>query len=338
MNEAGTIGALVAAVYDERTTRQDRVTGVAWADGRIDADGDGTIDPGTLLVPTSARPTLEREDRRRIGLNGAVQWKPDDRFALNIDALWSRLRIDYDELTYSTDFSNTVARALVPGTAVVKDGVLTAGTVQTSTQIGRETSELEYTNWLIGTNARWQGGGWTASTDISVGRAVSSTPSPIYRSRLLGSVGNVAFDYGKAGDRLPTLRFLSADLGQPATLPGRRIDYRVNDSVDKERAARFDLVRDLDGPIRAIRVGAKAQHRDRDYDRRDINFTGGIAGRRFDASFFQPFPVDGVSGRRDRRPAAQLADAEGHRLSGGGDRRGWPARRTAGARRPAQQL
>ncbi|MFS0770685.1 TonB-dependent receptor [Sphingomonas sp. 1P08PE] len=305
MNPAGTFGALVAAVYDERTTRQDRVTGVGWTDGRIDANGDGTLDPGTILVPTSTRPTLEREDRRRIGLNGALQWKPDDRFELNLDALWTRLDIDYDELTYSTDFANTTARALVPGTAVVTDGILTAGTVGTSTQIGRETSTLEYANWLIGGNARWHADGWTAGTDISFGRAVSDTPTPIYRTRLLGTVGNVAFDYGKAGERLPNLRFLSADLGQPRTLPGRRIEYRVNGSIDTERSAKFDLVRELGSVVTALNAGAKVQRRDRDFDRRDLNFTGGINGRRFDAGFFDPFPVrgflDGVDGQLPRR-------------------------------------
>ncbi|MET4897060.1 TonB-dependent receptor [Sphingomonadaceae bacterium jetA1] len=293
VNDSGTFGALFGAVYDERTTRQDRITGVGWADGRIDANGDGTLDSSTILVPTSARPTLEREDRQRIGLNGAIQWKPDDRFELNVDALWSRLNIHYDELTYSADFSNTSAGKMVPGTAVVTNGVLTAGTVQTSTQIGRETSNLRYSNWLIGTNGRWHADGWTVSTDISIGRAVSNTPSPIYRYRLLGPVGNVAFDFGKVGGRLPTLQFQSADLSQPGTLPGRRIEYRVNDSIDNERAAKFDVVRDLDGIVTALRAGVKAEKRDRDYNRRDINFTGGIAGQRFDAGFFDPFPVSG---------------------------------------------
>ncbi|WIA54777.1 TonB-dependent receptor [Sphingobium sp. WTD-1] len=292
VNEEGTFGALIAAVYDERTTRQDRVTGVGWADGRIDADGDGTLDSDTILVPTSTRPTLERENRNRIGLNGAIQWKPDDRFELNVDGLWSRLNIDYDELTYSTDFSATTPGAIVPGTAVIENGVLTAATVTTSTQIGRETSRLEYENWLIGANAKWSANGWTLAADASLGRAYSNTPTPIYRTRLLGSVGQVAFDYGKVGERLPNLEFLTADLTQSTTLPGRRIEYRVNDSLDRQRAATFDVTRELSGVVQALRFGAKYEKRDRTYNRRDINFTSGISGQRFDDSYFEAFPVD----------------------------------------------
>ena len=81
----GKFGALIAGVYDERTTRQDRITGVGWADGKIDTDGNGSLDSATILIPTAIRPTLEKEGRDRIGINGAVQWKPDDRFELNVD-------------------------------------------------------------------------------------------------------------------------------------------------------------------------------------------------------------------------------------------------------------
>lgn len=321
VNGAGTFGVLAAAVYDQRTLRQDRVTGVGWADGKIDTDGNGTLDSATILVPTSTRPTLEREKRKRLGLNGALQWKPDDHFEVNVDGLWSRLNDHYDELTYSTDFSATTAKAIVPGTAVIDHGVLTKATVATSTQIGRETSTLRYTNWLIGANAAYHDDLWRVAVDGSIGRAVSDTPTPIYRTRLLGAVGNVAFDYGSAGERLPNLTFASADLTNPTTLPGRRIEYRTNDSTDKETAGKLDITRTLDwGPFKAIRVGAKYEKRTRAYNRRDINFTGGIAGVKFGSAFFQAFPVSdflsGVGGTLPTRwampdPAAFWAAATG---------------------------
>lgn len=301
VNDDATFGALLAAVYDERTLRQDRLTGVGWTEGQVDTDGNGTRESGRILVPQSTRPTLEREDRNRIGLNGAIQWRPSERFELNVDAMWSQLNVHYDELTYSTDFQNTTARALVPGTAKIVDGVLVAGTVNTSTQIGRETSHLRYSNWLLGANARYKGEDWILTADASYGEAKSSTPDPIYRSRLLGPVGRVSFDYGKTGDRLPNISFLDADLNQPSTLPGRRLEYRVNSSVDTERAGKLDFEHGLgDGPFSKVKVGAKYQKRDRDYDRRDINFTRGIAGQRFPAGAFSPFPekdfLDGVDG------------------------------------------
>ncbi|MEG8024436.1 TonB-dependent receptor [Sphingomonas aurantiaca] len=70
------------------------------------------------------------------------------------------------------------------------------------------------------------------------------------------------------------------------------MEYRVNDSKDRERAAKLDVTRDLTGVVSALHAGVKYQKRTRAYDRRDINFTSGITGKYFDASYFVPFPVD----------------------------------------------
>jgi TonB-dependent receptor len=292
-NQAETLGVLASAVYDERTVRQDRIIQAGWTDGRIDANGDGVLDPTTILIPSSNRPTLEQEQRKRIGLTGALQWKPNDSLQVNLDALWSRLRINYDEMTYSADFTNTTARAIAPGSAVIEDGVLTHATVQTNTQIGREVSKLDYQSVILGGNLIWTNDQWTVTADATYSRAYSNTPEPITRSRLIGPVGLVTFDYALTGDRLPNLDF-AANLNDPNLLPGRRIEYRTNDSLDHERAAKLDVVRTFgETGVTAIRAGGKIQARGRDYDRRDLTLLNGIVGVKFPISFFNPFPVKG---------------------------------------------
>jgi TonB-dependent receptor len=292
-NEAGTLGLLASAVYDERTVRQDRIIQTGWIDGRIDANGDGVLDPGTILVPTANRPTLEQEHRNRIGLTGGLQWKPNDNLQVNLDALWSRLRIDYDEMTYSSDFQTAALRAIAPGSAVITDGVLTHATVQTNTQIGREVSKLDYQSLILGGNVALTKDKWTVDADLTYSRAYSNTPKPITRSRLIGPVGLVTFDYALAGERLPNLNF-AANLNDPNLLPGRRIEYRVNDSLDHEAAAKLDVLREFgDTGITAVRFGAKIQDRGRDYHRRDLTLLNGIVGVRFPIEFFNPFPVKG---------------------------------------------
>jgi hypothetical protein len=122
----------------------------------------------------------------------------------------------------------------VPGSAVIKDGVLTHATVQTNTQIGREVSKPRLSEPDPGrqrrpgptTNGR-------SAADLTYSRAYSNTPKPITRSRLIGPVGLVTFDYAKTGERLPDLDF-TANLNDPNLLPGRRIEYRTNDSLDHE--------------------------------------------------------------------------------------------------------
>lgn len=294
-NDANTFGVLTAVVYDERTLRQDRITGVSWSmNPGVDTNGDGVADSGPLTTPDAARPTLEREERERIGLNTAVQWRPNSDIDLGLDIFYTQLNDKYDELTYSSDFN---LRTIVPGSARINGGVLTAATVNGQSQIGREVSELEHDNTMVALNGVYRPGDWTLSADLVFARADSSTPTPITRTRLLGPVGQIAFSFGDADGALPSINFLTADLNNPGLLPGRRVEWRNVDSIDQERAAQFDAQHPLSfGPISGVQFGGKYRTRLRDYERRDYNFTNGIAGQRFGAAFFDAFPFQDFLG------------------------------------------
>lgn len=288
-NEERTFGVLLAAVYDQRSMRQDRAMNGGWTylPAGIDTNGDRVADSGPIYRSASTRPTLEQEERERIGLSGAVQWFPTPDIDINLDVAYTDLDIKYDELTYSADFNWA---QLVPNTAVIRDGVLVAGTVGASSQIGREQSELAHENLQAGLNGTFRfGDGWTLTADTAYSRAYSDTPTPIRRSRVLGPVGNVAFEYFPAGDQVHNLRFLTADLNSPATLPGRRLEWRVNDSLDTEKAAQIDLERELEwGPVSAVKAGVKYRDRLRDYDRRDLTITRDRNGRSITGTFYGP--------------------------------------------------
>jgi hypothetical protein len=81
-------------------------------------------------------------------------------------------------------------------------------------------------------------GEWALSGDLVFARANSSTPTPITRTRLLGPVGQIAFNIGDADGAVPDLNFLTADLNNPAlvakedlcrrtTVLFRQVDHRV---------------------------------------------------------------------------------------------------------------
>lgn len=290
VNEDRTFGALLAAVYDQRSLRQDRITGVTWGTyaAGVDTNGDGVSDSGPIIYPQALRPTLEMEDRERYGLNAALQWRPTSTTDVNLDITYTDLMVDYDELTYSADAN--VANA-VRGSARVENGALAGGTFGGGTsQIGHEVSRLHHDNLSVGLNLRQQIGAWTVSGDVAYARAASDTPDPITRSRVQGSVGRIQIDMPKSGGGVPSIRFLDVDMNNISTLPGRRLEYRVNDTLDEETAIQLDFVRPLSfGPIAKIAFGAKYRDRARDYNRRDFNITRGISGLTLAQDFFQPF-------------------------------------------------
>lgn len=298
VNADRSLGGLLAVVYDERTLRQDRVTGVSWTEvNTTTALGRSLAAQGVSIYPTAIRPTLEREDRKRLGLAASFQYRPSEATELTFDALYTHLDDHYDELTYSADYDMS---RLVAGTAVVQGGALIGGTTATSTQIGREVSDLTHDNLMLALGAKHRIGEWTLSADAVFAQAYSDTSKPITRTRLLGSTGQSTFAMTKARDAISGVTFLTADLDNPSLLPFRRIEYRVNDALDEERAVQFDAERPVAwGPVTRMAFGAKYRERKRDYDRADINYTTNLAGRIFDASYFDPFPVSGFLGGVD---------------------------------------
>ena len=293
-NADATFGVLAALVYDQRTLRQDRVTGVGWS--YVDTTttlGKSLAALGVNLYPTAIRPTLEREDRKRKGLVLSAQYRPSEETEVTLDVSYAKLDDHYDELTYSVDQN---AATLVAGSAVVKDGTLVGGTVTSTSQIGREVSDLAHDNIMVGGKIRQKLDDWTLTADLAYARAYSETSNPITRTRLLGAIGQTTFSMTKT-DALPSVTLLTTDLSNPALLPFRRIEWRVNDSTDEERAIQFDAERPLAwGPINRVQFGVKYRERDREYNRADINFTTNLAGKYFDASYFDAFPVSGFLG------------------------------------------
>jgi TonB-dependent receptor len=297
-NQAQTFGVLAAAVFDQRTLRQDRITGVGWSyPNASTALGKSLIAQGVNLYATNIRPTLEREDRERKGLVLSAQYRPSDATEVTLDASYTKLDDHYDELTYSVDPDLST---LVAGSAVIKDGVMTGGTANTNSQIGREVSDLAHDNMMIAGKIRQKLEDWTITADLAYARAYSETSKPITRTRLQGAMGQATFNLPQAGDALPDVKLLTADLNNPSLLPFRRIEWRVNDATDDETALQFDAERPVRlGPVSRLQFGVKFRERSRSYNRADINYTTNLTGKVFGADYFDPFPVSGFLGGVD---------------------------------------
>ncbi|SLK12397.1 TonB-dependent receptor [Novosphingobium mathurense] len=288
-NDSATFGALIAATYSKRSTRQDRLTGIDWGIDKMDLDGDGTSD-GEYLHPWSLRPTLEQEDRERYAVNAAVQFAPSDAVNLALEGFYTRLNDYYDELTYSVGFD---PKTLVPGSAVIQDGVVVGGISKSDSQIGRDISDMVHQNWFVGLSGDIKAGGWTFHPKAYVTRALSDTAGPITRTRLSGPIGRVRLTMPKAeSGAMPSVELLDSNLDQASLLPFRRIEWRPLKSIDKEHAYGLSVERPVNfGPFVSIDLGAKYRSRSRDYDRRDLKFET-LKGKHFDGTYFNQFPFN----------------------------------------------
>ena len=298
-NSDNTFGALISAAYAERSVRQDRSLNFGWTQSTagIDTDGNGSLDSGTIITPGGIRPTLELEDRERLGVATALQWRPDENTELNFDVFYVDQTVNYDEFTYSADYNLS---KLVPGSAVIRNGALIGGSTNDgSVQIGRESSGINDENLAIGLNGSTYVGEWKLSADLFSSTADSEDADPIIRTRFRRTSG-VVFDFyfpKVDGDSVPSINYRNADLLDPSQWQGRRLEWRTIRAEDEEQAIKFDAERELDFlGFNLFTTGVKFRERSRDYFRRDLVLVDGIEGEIFDESYFEAFPVSGFLG------------------------------------------
>lgn len=297
-NSDNTFGALLSAAYAERSVRQDRSLNFGWTQSAgIDTDGDGTVDSGPIITPGGIRPTLELEDRERVGIASALQWRPSDIAEVNFDIFYVDQTVNYDEFTYSADYN---LNKLTPGSAVIRNGALIGGsTTDGAVQIGRESSGINDENLALGLNGALYLGNWKLSGDLFHSTADSEDADPIIRTRFRRTSG-VAFDFyfpKVDGDSVPSITYQNADLTDPEQWLGRRLEWRTIRAEDEEQAIKFDAERELNvAGLTKFTSGIKLRERSRNYDRRDLVLINGIEGEVFDESYFEPFPVSGFLG------------------------------------------
>lgn len=299
-----TLGFLLAGAYAQRSVRQDRSLNFGWTEtpAGIDTNGDGTQDSGPIITPGGIRPTLELEDRERFGLGAALQWQPSASLDVNFDLLYVDQEVKYDEFTYSADYR---VNELVPGSAVIRNGALVGGrTLNGAVQIGRESSGIHDENLALGLNGVLMLDHWELSADVFHATADSEDSDPILRTRFRRTSGiEFEFLFPKVdGESVPSIRYASANLLDPAQWPGRRLEWRTIRAEDEEQSLQLDAKRDVEFlGFNEFATGVKLRERSRDYNRRDLVRSDGVEGEVFDESYFTRFPVQGF-----------LGDAEGN--------------------------
>lgn len=98
----GKFGALLSVAYSERETVEEGTGTVRWAGGNTNG-GFNAASPfkdalrSDVYAPRFPRYTLMEHDQKRLGVTGALQFKPNDRTTFSLDALYSKIDAKRDE-------------------------------------------------------------------------------------------------------------------------------------------------------------------------------------------------------------------------------------------------
>ncbi len=274
-NGAGNFGVIAGISYQTRKVQFDRFQHFGYTDRVIGGQ--------TVSVPNDVVTTLEREDRRRFSAMGGVEWQPAEALTLKVDGLYSRFnnKILEDRVSFEWGGRTDFAARLVPGSAVIKDGVLYGGEIAGG-RINRnaEFSEQMHENLFVQGGIEYDANGWKISPSLSYSRADSGLDLPLQRidGRTADNPAGLRYSYAYGDDPVGDRKIASVQTNLDLTLansaPYYRYRIRPTNSLDDDVTALLDITREFDmglGGLRFSSVSAGGQYTDRsrDYQRRD---------------------------------------------------------------------
>lgn len=269
-----TFGVIGGISFSQREVQFDRLQKGGWRTEDVTGFGE-------IRAPGDTRYTVEEEDRDRLSIVGGLQWKPSDNLEIDADLLFSQFNNEIAErrITYQmSNYSNT----LVPDTAVVDNGRLIAGTIDTRIRNTTEFSDQAHENLIFIAGAKYDKFGWSFEPKLSLSEATSDLDTPLQRIEYRNSFGDgqLSFNFGTdpvGSAEIVTLQS-NLDLTDPSTIPFRRYRIRAMNSKDEDMTLALNASRELEAVFGGIeftdfKTGIQYSDRSRDYQRRDRSST-----------------------------------------------------------------
>jgi iron complex outermembrane recepter protein len=168
----GEVGGLLSFGYSERAYREDGVTSNAVATSK-------TIVPGqtSILIP-GVYDTMFEGLRKRIGVDGVLQFQPTDTLRTYIEASSQELSSKQNQYTFN---SSPSAASAIPGTATFFPGTTDVSQVSYANapvnSIGAYRALVDV-NRQLAVNAKWTPGQFTLIGDASFATGTESLNNP----------------------------------------------------------------------------------------------------------------------------------------------------------------
>jgi iron complex outermembrane receptor protein len=237
----GRLGALVSVAYSKRDLKDIGTSTVRWATGSAFPPGfrSAASSAGFTLAQANAayHPRFPRFDdytdgQERIGVTGALQWRPTDRTLLNFDVLYATFRGTREERyleapSFSVGSACTTANT-ANGTCGIAQTDVLAGTIDSSNTLVKGTFnnvDLRVEDRLDKLDTRFLQFGFTGEhefsdqwkVDVLAGHSRSNFKNPIQTTLTLDqlNVQNYSYDYSQG--RIPLLSYGSANLTSPGS-------------------------------------------------------------------------------------------------------------------------
>ncbi|MRG99952.1 TonB-dependent receptor [Xanthomonas sontii] len=264
-NDDETFGALISATHDKQDLSRAGIEFFGYNTGagipptaRISGDG-GNV--ATAKIPVGINSAFFQQTRERNGLQGALQWKPNDQNEFNLTGLYIKGKYN--------NFSES--RYVCPGcgdqdkitSATVQNGYITQATVtdgagngnQPYAQLDTNYRESTVTTKSLNLRHDFYGDKWVFTSQVGTTEATGGK-NPEYLMKYLLQDGGYNFNYDGSHTGVTYDNNNASNWGLKTGQQAGGVEYTT--TKDKEKYFQFDAARDLDwGPLNKLQVGYK---------------------------------------------------------------------------------
>ncbi|WVK05457.1 TonB-dependent receptor [Xanthomonas campestris pv. olitorii] len=342
-NDDETFGALISATHDKQDLARAGIEYFGYTTGAnipptATITGDGS-DVATARVPAGINSAFFQQTRERSGVQGALQWKPDEQNEFNLTGLYIKGKYNnFSESRYVCPACNNDIQKIT--SANVENGVVSSATVSDNTrggvndqpyaQLDANYRESTVTTKSLNLRHDWSGEKWVFTTQVGDTQATGGK-NPEYLMKFLMTDGgyNYAFDgshtavnYDNGSASNWTLPGNTAGLPAGSTADGvmQAGGIYYQKSKDEEKYFQWDAARDLAvGPFTKLLFGYKYINHNNGVDARGnrINTTDPISLTQFNPGSTPSSLYDGLgaSGDLTTWPTADLGAVRRYLLS-----------------------
>ncbi|NYF20309.1 iron complex outermembrane receptor protein [Xanthomonas sp. JAI131] len=263
-NDDETFGALISATHDKQDISRAGIEFFGYTTGaNIPATANVTGDGGnvaTAKVPAGINSAYFQQTRERNGLQGALQWKPNEQNEFNLTGIYIKGKYNnFSESRYVCPACNNDLQKVT--SANVENGYITSGTVtdgaagQPYAQLDTNYRESTVTTQSVNLRHDWYGDNWVFTTQAGTTKATGGK-NPEYLMKFLLQDGGYNFNYDGSHTGVTYDNNSASNWGLASGQQAGGVEYTT--TQDKEKYFQFDAARDLQwGPFNKVLVGYK---------------------------------------------------------------------------------
>jgi TonB-dependent receptor len=242
-----------------------------------------------IQVPTQVRLFWYNNTKQRSGLNGKIEYRPNDAFRWDASVLASRMEDDEERIEYRVEPQGNVANQTQTSGAFARGrGIIQLNQPITTREIG-----------LARTGFSWDfAPGWKAQGDLVYSLAGLKVPNHSVEFRTVDAQGaNYAFTYDTTNPLFPVFTPVNeAASRNPANYVLQQHRDALTKTNETTTQARLDLAYDTDAAWK-LKFGGVARASERDFRNSQVNYRAGTGFTYTLAEVDKAGPTEQIAGR-----------------------------------------